>query len=44
MLGKNDYFASAAAPVYVINGSVYLLTSFVIVFPAGGTAFMMIAY
>jgi hypothetical protein len=44
MLGKNDYLVSAAAPEYVTDSSIYLLTSFVIVFLAGGAAFMMIAY
>jgi hypothetical protein len=44
MLGKNDYLVSVAAPVYVKDSSVYLLTMFMIVFLAGGAAFVMIAY
>jgi hypothetical protein len=43
ILGKNDYLVTATAPVYVTDSSVYLLTTFMIVFLAGGAAFMMIA-
>jgi hypothetical protein len=39
---KNDYLVPASAPVYVTDCGVYFLTSFMIVFLAGGAAFLMI--